>query len=137
MTNKRQQDYTCAMEAALSVISGKWKLKILNQLLTGSKRYSEIHRKVAGITEKVLTQQLRELEEDQIVSRKIYPEVPPRVEYSFTEMGEELSKIFFALEVWGSNFLTETSLDGEERKENASCYTNVKTLPVILVNEKH
>jgi len=127
MTNKRQQDYTCAMEAALRVISGKWKLGILSQLLTGAKRYSEINKKIPGITEKMLTQQLRELEEDMIVKRKIYPEVPPRVEYSFTELGEELTKILFELEIWGSHFLTATRATGEEVRENASCYTSTNT----------
>jgi DNA-binding HxlR family transcriptional regulator len=76
------------MEAALNVIGGKWKLTILNRLLSGPQRYGELHRSVAGITEKMLTQQLRELEEDQIVERKIYPVVPPKVEYSFTESGK-------------------------------------------------
>lgn len=109
MTKKRQVDYTCAMEAALTVISGKWKLKILNQLLAGPIRYSDIKRAAKGITEKMLTQQLRELEEDGIISRKVYPVVPPRVEYTYTELGRELTGIFYALEKWGSNFLTENN----------------------------
>ncbi|HEY0176012.1 MAG TPA: winged helix-turn-helix transcriptional regulator, partial [Pedobacter sp.] len=65
---------------------------------------------------------------DRIVKRKVYPEVPPKVEYSFTELGEELTNIFFALEIWGSHFLTETSPDGEQVKENISCYTAAKTV---------
>jgi DNA-binding HxlR family transcriptional regulator len=132
MTNKRQQEYTCAMDAALNVISGKWKLVILNRLLTGPQRYSEIHKSIPGLTEKVLSQQLKELEEDQIVKRKVYPVVPPKVEYSFTELGEELQPVFFALERWGSNFLTETNADGEQVKMDATCYTADKKVPGML-----
>lgn len=101
MTKKRQEQYSCAMEASLSVIGGKWKLPILNRLLTGPKRYGELHKSVNGITEKMLTQQLRELEEDLIIQRKIYPVVPPKVEYSFTTTGEKLTDVFKALEQWG------------------------------------
>ncbi|WP_082035896.1 winged helix-turn-helix transcriptional regulator [Pedobacter lusitanus] len=120
MTNKRQQEYTCAMEAALSVISGKWKMEILNELRFGARRYSEINRNVPGITEKMLSQQLRELEEDGVIRRKVYPEVPPKVEYSFTELGAELTGIFKALEIWGSHFVTGT--DQPDRKSGSSCY---------------
>jgi DNA-binding HxlR family transcriptional regulator len=105
MTEKRHLDYTCSMEAALSIISGKWKLTILNRLLPGPQRYSDIKRDIPGITEKMLTQQLREMEEDGIIKRKIYPVVPPKVEYSFTDLGQELTGIFKSLSVWGKNFL--------------------------------
>lgn len=126
MTKQRHPEFTCTMEAALSVISGKWKLKILNQLLTGSKRYSEINRNIAGMTEKMLSQQIRELEEDKIVTRKIYPEVPPRVEYSLTDLGKELSSIFYTLEVWGSHFMTTTNANGEIIQPDYTCYTLVQ-----------
>lgn len=102
------------MEAALTVIGGKWKLKILNQLLAGPARYTDIKRGANGITEKVLTQQLRELEEDGIISRKVYPVVPPKVEYTFTHLGRGLSNIFYALEKWGSNFLGEENSKAEK-----------------------
>lgn len=123
MTKKRQADYTCAMEAALTVIEGKWKLKILNQLLAGPARYSDIKRGAKGITEKVLTQQLRELEEDGIITRTVYPVVPPRVEYQYTELGQELTGIFFALEKWGSHFMTINNPDGTEIHMDASCFS--------------
>lgn len=110
------------MEAALTVISGKWKLKILNQLLNGPVRYMDIKHGIGEITEKMLTQQLRELEEDKIVERKVYPVIPPKVEYSFTAMGQELVHIFYALEVWGSNFITQTNPNGEIKEQDASCY---------------
>lgn len=86
-------------------------------------RYSEINRKITGMTEKMLSQQLRELEEDNIISRKIYPEVPPRVEYSFTELGKELVDIFYALEKWGSHFMTATHSSGTVINADATCYT--------------
>lgn len=123
MTKKRQADYTCAMEAALTVIEGKWKLKILNQLLAGPARYSDIKRGAKGITEKVLTQQLRELEDDGIVSRTVYPVVPPRVEYQYTPLGQELTGIFFALEKWGSHFMTINNPDGTEMQMDAGCFS--------------
>ena len=109
------------MEAALTVIGGKWKLKILNQLLGGPARYTDIKRGAKGITEKMLTQQLRELEEDGIVSRKVYPVVPPKVEYTYTELGKELTSIFYALEKWGSHFLTKRT--DEEVHMDASCFS--------------
>ena len=125
MTNKRQQEYTCAMEAALSVISGKWKMKILDQLRYGARRYSEISRGIPGITEKMLSQHLKELEEDGIVHRKVYPEVPPKVEYSFTELGTELTGIFKALEIWGNHFMT--GINQPDIESDNSCYHIAKT----------
>ncbi|QKJ29483.1 helix-turn-helix transcriptional regulator [Mucilaginibacter mali] len=123
MTKKRQADYTCAMEAALTVIEGKWKLKILNQLLAGPARYTDIKRGAKGITEKVLTQQLRELEEDGIIFRTVYPVVPPKVEYAYTELGKELTGIFYALEKWGSHFMTVNNPDGTVVEMDASCFS--------------
>jgi len=128
MTKKRQVDYSCSMEAALSVISGKWKLKILNQLRNGPKRYSEINRAIGGMTEKMLSQQLRELEEDQIITRKIYPEVPPRVEYTFTALGLEMSIIFKSLEVWGNHFTNNNKPDSEAKAIDESCFILNKEL---------
>ncbi|MES2275850.1 MAG: helix-turn-helix domain-containing protein [Bacteroidota bacterium] len=120
MTKKRQADYTCAMEAALTVISGKWKLKILNQLLPGPTRYTDIKRGAKGITEKMLTQQLHELEADGIISRTVYPVVPPKVEYAYTQLGQELTGIFYALEKWGSHFMSDIS--GTDIQMDASCF---------------
>ena len=120
MTEKRQRDFSCAMEASLSVISGKWKMKMLNRLLRGTKRYSDLKRSLPGITEKMLTQQLRELEEDKIITRKVYPVVPPRVEYTCTELGEELTQIFTELEKWGNHFLTETNPNGDAIQVNVT-----------------
>ncbi|MET3610055.1 MULTISPECIES: winged helix-turn-helix transcriptional regulator [Mucilaginibacter] len=126
MTKNRHSDHSCTMAAALSVISGKWKLSIINQLLSGQKRYSEINRAIPGMTEKMLSQQIRELEEDGIVSRHIFPEVPPRVEYSLTPIGQELSSIFYTLERWGSHYMTITNANGEVIQPDYTCYTLVK-----------
>ena len=84
-------------------------------------RYSEIHRSIPGLTEKMLTQQLRELEEDKILIRKVFPEVPPKVEYAFTELGKELVTIFYSLEKWGARFLTANRDTIKVADEN--CYS--------------
>ena len=123
------------MEAALSVISGKWKLKILNQLRNGPKRYSEINRGIGGMTEKMLSQQLRELEDDGIITRKVYPEVPPRVEYTFTPLGLEMTVIFKSLEVWGNHFMNDKNPDGPAKTIDESCFT-VKGNANVLVEVK-
>lgn len=95
-------EFNCEKELTLSIISGKWKITIIYYLATGGPlRFSEIKRLFPKITHKVLTTQVRELEEDGIVHRKVYPEVPPRVEYSLTELGESLMPIVFMMYDWG------------------------------------
>ena len=84
----------CPVEYTASLIANKWKIIILRELLTGTKRYNELTRSVVGISAKVLTENLRELEKDGIINRKVYPEVPPRVEYSLTKKGEDLKDVF-------------------------------------------
>jgi DNA-binding HxlR family transcriptional regulator len=96
------RQYICPVDTALGVISGKWKPRILWKLYFGKvMRYSEIRRAMPSITEKMLAQQLRELEQDQLIRRKIYPVMPPKVEYSFTEFGTSLWPVIQALEKWG------------------------------------
>ncbi|PWS31962.1 winged helix-turn-helix transcriptional regulator [Pedobacter paludis] len=129
MTKKRQEYYTCSMEAALNVIGGKWKLTILNRLLSGPKRYGELHKSIPGIAEKMLTQQLRELEEDQIVERKVYPVVPPKVEYSFTESGYKLKDVFKSLEIWGNNFQHRIHPLSLNEADDKNCYTFQSEIP--------
>ena len=86
------EPFNCPVEATLSVIGGKWKVVILFHLAkAGTHRFAELGRKIPGVSERMLTQQLRELEADGIVLRKVYPEVPPKVEYSMTEYGKTLS----------------------------------------------
>ncbi|MFO0892769.1 MAG: helix-turn-helix domain-containing protein [Isosphaeraceae bacterium] len=97
--------YNCGLEAALDVLGGKWKPLILWNLQSGRRRFGELKRLVAGISEKVLIQQLRELEADGIVHRKAYPEIPPRVEYSLTPFGVSLKEAMTPLCQWGTRHM--------------------------------
>jgi DNA-binding HxlR family transcriptional regulator len=98
MKRKGQQ---CPAERTLDIIGGRWKVLILWQLFQGEKRFSELFRALDGITQKMLTQQLRELEKDGIVHRQVYPQIPPKVEYSLTPLGESLRPIVDAMCEWG------------------------------------
>ena len=93
----------CPVEIALFFIGNKWKLLIVRDLLSGTKRFGELRKSLTGISQKVLTQNLRTMEEHGLVKRKVYPEVPPRVEYSLTNKGESLKIIIDALWTWGSD----------------------------------
>ncbi len=97
--------YHCGLEAALDVIGGKWKPLILWHLQTERRRFGELRRLVQGISEKMLIQQLRELESDGIIHRKAYPEIPPRVEYSLTPFGVSLKEALTPLCQWGSKHM--------------------------------
>jgi DNA-binding HxlR family transcriptional regulator len=92
---------TCPAETTLKAISGRWKLLILRELFTGIKRFGELQRALEGITQKMLTQQLREMEDDSIIHRKVYAQIPPKVEYSLTPLGESLKPIIDAMHEWG------------------------------------
>lgn len=94
----------CPVETTLSLIGNKWKVLILRDLMTGTKRFGELKRSVGDVSQKVLTAQLRDMEENGLVLRKVYAEVPPRVEYSLTPLGESLSPILSAMKNWGENF---------------------------------
>jgi DNA-binding HxlR family transcriptional regulator len=89
------------VEAAISLIDGKWKCVILFHLLGGTMRFNEIRRQVNGVTQRTMTNQLRELEEDGLIERKIYAQVPPKVEYSISPLGRSLEPILIALKAWG------------------------------------
>lgn len=92
---------TCAVETTLKVIGGRWKVLILRELLVGMQRFNQLHRSLPGITQKMLTQQLRELAEDGIIHRQVYAQVPPKVEYSLTPLGESLNPVLQAMHEWG------------------------------------
>jgi DNA-binding HxlR family transcriptional regulator len=94
--------FGCAVEAALEVIGGKWKAAILFRLLDNKKRFNEIKRLFPSLTQRILTQQLRELERDGVIHRKVYAEVPPRVEYSLTDFGRTLEPALRLLSKWGA-----------------------------------
>lgn len=90
----------CAVEAALGLIDGKWKGVVLFHLLERTHRFSEIRRRIPNVTQRMLTNQLRELEADGLIRRTVYPEVPPKVEYSLTERGRSLAPVIAALKSW-------------------------------------
>jgi DNA-binding HxlR family transcriptional regulator len=102
-----KRDIRCPAESTLGVIGGKWKLLILRELLSGVSRFGELRRRLSGVSEKMLAQHLRELETDGIVERKIYAEVPPRVEYSLTAAGKTLKPIIDGLHEWGLAHLSD------------------------------
>lgn len=94
----------CKVEEALEIMVGKWKPVILLHLLhEGTRRFSELKRSMPGITQKMLTKQLRELEDEDIIQRVVYPQVPPKVEYSMTDYGRSLGPILEAMHEWGEN----------------------------------
>lgn len=97
--------YGCAVEAALDVIGNKWKGVILFHLLDGTKRFNELRRLMPSVTQRMLTLQLRELESDEVINRKVYAEVPPKVEYSLTKTGLSLKPILLALRAWGAHLM--------------------------------
>jgi len=91
----------CPVEATLALIGGKWKGVVLWHLLQGTLRFNEIRRRLPNVTQRMLTNQLRELETDGFVIRTVYPEVPPKVEYSLSERGRSLEPVILALKAWG------------------------------------
>lgn len=96
---------SCPVTATMKVLGGKWKPILINAIYqTAPARFGELKRSVNGITQSMLTQQLRELEEDEIISRKIYAEIPPRVEYTLTEFGLTLSPIMQSMAKWGKEY---------------------------------
>ncbi|MGU3666162.1 winged helix-turn-helix transcriptional regulator [Methylobacterium sp. A49B] len=91
----------CAVEATLRFIDGKWKGVILYHLLEGTLRFNEIRRRLTSVTQRMLTNQLREMEADGLITRTVYAQVPPKVEYSLTERGRSLEPVIRALKTWG------------------------------------
>lgn len=103
----QKKKYNISVEATLEVIGGKWKCVILCHLTHGKKRTSELKRLMPNITQKMLTQQLRELEEDGVINRIVYNQVPPKVEYELSEYGGSLEGILNSLCTWGDEHLTK------------------------------
>ena len=103
--NPRCEGKGCPIEVSLEVIGGMWKTLIIRELMNGTRRYSEIHRALTPITHKMLAQQLRDLENDGVLLRKVYPQVPPKVEYSLSALGKELVPLMGAMKLWGERVL--------------------------------
>ncbi|MBL8148432.1 MAG: helix-turn-helix transcriptional regulator [Blastocatellia bacterium] len=93
----------CPAETTLNFIGGRWKIPILWRLFSGVKRFSELMRDLKGITQKMLTQQLREMEQDGLIYRQVYAQVPPKVEYSLTPLGESLKPVVYTMIEWGKS----------------------------------
>lgn len=106
---------SCPVTATMQVLGGKWKSILINAIYhTSPARFGELKRSVKGITQSMLTKQLRELEDDGVISRKIYAEIPPRVEYTLTEFGLTLSPIMLSMAEWGKQY----RLNNEKTKAN-------------------
>ncbi|MDK2855961.1 MAG: hypothetical protein PWQ86_1174 [Bacillota bacterium] len=111
----------CPIESTLGLINGKWKLLILKVLSQGPVRYGAIKERMPEVSAKVLTQQLRELERDGLISRTVFPEVPPRVEYSLTEMGVSIFTVLAEMRRWGLE---------EDKVHNIKCSFCYECLPI-------
>lgn len=96
----------CPVETTLCLIGEKWKILIIRDLLSGTKRFSELKKSCSGITQKVLTTNLRSMEDDGLVIRKVYPQIPPRVEYTLTDVGYSLATVLNAMASWGKDYKT-------------------------------
>ncbi len=94
----------CPVETTLTLIGDKWKVLILRDLLSGTKRFGELKSSVGHVSQKVLTAQLRAMEDSGLLTRTVYAEVPPRVEYTLTELGQSLSPVLDSLRHWGENY---------------------------------
>lgn len=105
-----QEHAGCPVEITLQILGGRWKVLILRELFRGTRRFSELHRALPGVTQKMLTQQLRELEHAEVVERKVYPQVPPKVEYRLTSLGETLKPVLDAMHEWGVQLATRRSV---------------------------
>lgn len=106
---KKRELPQCPVELTLVMISNKWKVLILRDLIEGTKRFGELKKSINGISQKVLTQNLRDMEEDGLVKRKVYAEVPPRVEYTLTDTGYSLKPILDSMQNWGEKYKVNIS----------------------------
>ena len=104
MTTAAKELLACPVETTLTLISDKWKVLILRDLLPGTKRFGELKKSIGNVSQKVLTAQLRQMEDSGLLTRRVYSEVPPRVEYALTELGYSLKPILDAMWAWGETY---------------------------------
>lgn len=116
---QNSEPFGCTVEATLSVIGGRWKPVILFRLMAGTRRFGELKKTISGITQRMLTNQLRELERDGVIKRQVYAEVPPKVEYSLTILGQSLEPILHAMKDWGTDYL-KSKKDNKEMIDHES-----------------
>ena len=109
---KIKDEYKCPLEATMDIIGGKYKGVIMGHLINKTLRYNELQKLISHATPKMLIQQLKELEADGIIKRKLYPVVPPKTEYSLTKRGETLIPAIIELNKWGMNYLKEENIPG-------------------------
>lgn len=102
----------CPVETTLTLISDKWKVLVLRDLLPGTKRFGELKRSIGSVSQKVLTAQLRQMEDSGLLTRKVFPEVPPRVEYTLTELGYSLKPVLDAMLTWGADYQAMVAANG-------------------------
>ncbi len=102
-----EKQYMCPVEALIDVVGGKWKMPIISLLFQGTRRYGKLRQALPGVTERMLTLQLRELEQAGIVQRTVHAEVPPKVEYSLTDLGLSLEPVIQVMLKWSENYLCE------------------------------
>lgn len=113
---KVDKEYRCSLQLAICVLGGKWKMRILWYLQEGPQRFSDFMRRIPDISQKALTQQLRDLEEADIITRKVYAEIPPKVEYNLTKYGLQLGGTLRSLSDWAHNYAEEKDIDVLTRK---------------------
>ena len=121
-----QQTDRCPVEATLELIGGKYKALILWHLSDGKLRFNQLRSEIKGVTAKMLTQQLRELESSQLIHREVFPIIPPKVEYSLTELGRSLLPILVAMRDWGAEYMRSNNLE-------TSCFMMSKD-PIVQHN---
>ena len=106
----------CPVATTVQLIGSKWKLLIIRNLQMRPWRFNELKKNLEGISQKVLTDSLRSMEEDGIIVRTVYPEIPPRVEYSLSKLGESMKPILYAMEQWGNNYKASLETDGGKKE---------------------
>lgn len=132
MRKQRHQGYTqCPVEAALDIIGGKWKSIILFRVLEETRRFNELRKLLPKVTQRMLTNQLRELERDGLIERKIYPQVPPKVEYSITDLGKSLEPVLRELKKWAEEQMPARIASGAVAQQNPSAQARRPTSAAI------
>ncbi len=130
MAKQKKEEYKCPLEATMEIIGGKYKGVIIGHLIDKTLRYSELQKLISHATPKMLIQQLKELEADGIIKRKLYPIVPPKTEYSLTERGKTLIPSIIELNKWGMNYLKEENIpcayQGDINSSNLQQEINIK-----------
>ena len=122
---KQRPESVCPVELTLSIVGGKWKLPIVYRLLDGTKRFGELRRLIPDATQQLLTLQLRELEQEGILHRKVYAQVPPKVEYSLTELGQSLEPIILQIYAWGEWYCNQNDIEHWHTSDDVEDHVSV------------